>query len=294
MTPKDYLLISWMSYLDLPALYAELLDRRGRVPLAAFADSILRMDRAGELRCVRLYDAARDAAREMLSLPGAIVEYVNSNTGSGLVAYVIQMPEETVVAFRGSERAGECVSSNIDWVDNVCEPFVGSVQMEEIERIAQAYPQGKVVFTGHSKGAHNAMATLALSENPQAQAVVFNGQGFAADALTVEQQATLSQRAVNYVVYRDPVGALLYHPERRIYVQGPEKGDPHRPEAYRFDEAGQPIPARRSLGSRVIEGTTRIAERWIRKRGGVAAKKLCRAVLPQGSISHGQRGPGML
>ena len=121
MTPKEYLLISWMSYLDLPALYVHLLKRGGKVPLAAFADSVLRMDKAGELRCVKLYAAAREAAREMLKLPGFIVDYVNFNTGNGLVAYVIQTPEETVVAFRGSERAGECVSSNIDWVDNVCE-----------------------------------------------------------------------------------------------------------------------------------------------------------------------------
>ena len=229
MTPKEYLLISWMSYLDLPALYAHLLNRGGKVPLAAFADSVLRMDKAGELRCVKLYDAAREAAREMLKLPGFIVDYVNFNTGNGLVAYVIQTPEETVVAFRGSERAGECVSSNIDWVDNVCEPFVGSVQTEEIEKIVRAYPQGKVVFTGHSKGAHNALVALSLSENPQAQAVVFNGQGFAAEALSPAQEETLARRAVNYVVYRDPVGALLYHPERRVYVQGPETGDPHRP-----------------------------------------------------------------
>ena len=54
MTPKEYLLISWMSYLDLPALYAHLLNRGGKVPLAAFADSVLRMDKAGELRCVKV------------------------------------------------------------------------------------------------------------------------------------------------------------------------------------------------------------------------------------------------
>lgn len=281
MTPKEYLLISWMSYLDLPALYVHLLKRGGKVPLAAFADSVLRMDKAGELRCVKLYAAAREAAREMLKLPGAIVDYVNFNAGNGLVAYVIQMPEETVVVFRGSERAGECVSSNIDWVDNVCEPFVGSVQTEEIEKIVQTYPQGRVVFTGHSKGAHNALVALSLSENPQAQAVVFNGQGFAAEALSPAQEETLARRAVNYVVYRDPVGALLYHPERRVYVQGPETGDPHRPEAYRFDEAGAPIPARRSLKSRLIEGATRLAEGWIQKKGGQGAEKFCRAVLPQ-------------
>ena len=64
-------------------------------------------------------------------------------------------------------------------------------------------------------------------------------------------------------------------------MQGPETGDPHRPEAYRFDEAGAPIPARRSLKSRLIEGATRLAEGWIQKKGGQGAEKLCRAVLPQ-------------
>lgn len=65
MSVRDYLYFSWLSYIDMPELYVNLLRRGGSVPVAAFADLILRMDAAGALDCLALNDAARDAARYM-------------------------------------------------------------------------------------------------------------------------------------------------------------------------------------------------------------------------------------
>ena len=283
MTERDYLLLSWLAYLDPPDYYRSILRQGGTVSVAAFADAILRMDAAGVLTCVKLYDAARDAAREAQGLDAELVGYVNDNANSGFVAYIVRSGDETVVAMRGSENRSSCAGSSVDWVDNVCEPFVGSVQLEKIREVIAPFARGKVTFTGHSKGAHNALTALAVSDNPEARAVAFNGQGFAAEALSEEQKEALRQRAVNYVVSADVIGALLEHPERRIYVRQMPGTDAHYPEAFSFDESGGPIPARRALRSYAAEASTRLIERMLpeRLRGGVSA--ICRALLPGNS-----------
>ena len=246
MTVRDYLNLCWMAYIDMPPLFVSVLERGGAVPLAALADSVLRMDAAGMLKCVKLNEPAREAARQLLDSAAVVVDYINENTTGGFVAYVVRNGDETLIAMRGSESPGECVDTYVDWVDNVCEPFAGSVQLEPIRRLAEQYSNGKVVFTGHSKGGHNALAALAVSENPEARAVAFNGQGFSVEALNEVQLRRLRERGVNYVVADDVVGALLYHPERRVYVAKNPGTNAHMPEAFRFNEDGMPVRARRS------------------------------------------------
>ena len=282
MTVRDYLLLSWLAYLDLPEYYRNILSRGGTVPVPAFADAVLRMDAAGALTCVRLYDAARDAAREARNLDAELTGYVNDNENSGFAAYVIRAGDETVVAMRGSESRSSCAGSSVDWVDNVCEPFVGSVQLNAIREIIAPFSQGKVAFTGHSKGAHNALAALSVSKNPQARAIAFNGQGFGADALTGAQKEILRRRAVNYVVASDVIGALLEHPEKRVYVRQVPGTNAHYPEAFSFDDKGNPIPAKRAVRSRVAEAVTRLTERLLPEnlKGGIS--NVCRALLPGG------------
>ena len=279
MTVKDYLLLCWMAYLDLPPLYMALIQRGGRIPVAALADSALRMDDAGVLGCVKLNAAARAAAREMLDSEAVITGYINENDGDGFAAYIIEAGGETVIAMRGSETRSECVASNVDWVDNVCEPFVGSVQLASIKRLADRFPEGNVTFTGHSKGGHNALAALAISENPEARAVAFNGQGFGADALTATQRARLHERGVNYVVADDVVGALLMQPARRVFVRQAEGVQAHMPEAYVFDESGAPLTARRTLKSRAVEAVTRLVEKRLGDGARGSIGRVCRAAL---------------
>lgn len=279
MTVRDYLLLCWMAYLDLPPLYTQLLQRGGRIPVAALADSTLRMDAVDALGCVKLNAPARAAAREMLNSDAVITGYINENDGDGFVAYVIDAGGETVIAMRGSETRSKCVASNVDWVDNVCEPFVGSVQLESIKRLADRFPEGNVTFTGHSKGGHNALAALAVSENPAARAVAFNGQGFGADALDATQRARLRERGVNYVVADDVVGALLMQPARRVFVRQAEGTQAHMPEAYTFDTSGAPLTARRTLKSRAVEAATRIVEKRLGGNARGHINRLCRVAL---------------
>ena len=121
MTVRDYLNLCWMAYIDMPPLFVSVLERGGAVPVAALADSVLRMDAAGMLKCVKLNEPAREAARQLLDSEAVVVDYINENTTGGFVAYVVRNGDETLIAMRGSESPGECVDTYVDWVDNVCE-----------------------------------------------------------------------------------------------------------------------------------------------------------------------------
>ena len=279
MTVRDYLYLSWLSYLNLPELYRSLLERGGSVPVAAFADSVLRMDAAGVLKCVELNDAARDAAGYMKDSDCIITDYINRNAGDGFAAYVIKCGDETVVAMRGSESRGECVPSTVDWVDNFCEPFAGPAQIGAIEELLSSLPAGPVTFTGHSKGGHNALLALAASDGEEKRAVAFNGQGFSAEALTPAMEERLMKYGVNYVVAADVIGAVLKHPERRMYVKQAPGTQAHMPEAYTFTDSGAPVRDMRAPRSLAAEAVTRLADGalggWL--RSGLSG--LCRAVM---------------
>ena len=277
MKVRELLLMCWMAYLDLPPLYAAMLVKGQIVPAAALADYTLRMDVAGKAGCVRLNAPARAAAREMLRSPWLIKGYINDNDSHGFAAYEIDADGTNVVAMRGSERAGECVASDVDWVDNVCEPFIGSVQTEAIRELTGRYRDGVVIYTGHSKGGHNALLALAASENPAARAAAFNGQGFADGALDEAQEERLGRCGVNYVVAGDIVGALLRHPEKRIFVRQNPETNAHMPEAFMFDENGAPVRGMRTAKSYAVEAVSRIAGRKLADSRRIAA--LCRAAL---------------
>lgn len=279
MKVRDLLLLSWMAYIDLPLLYVSILDGGGRVPLRAFADYILRMDAAGKLDCVNLTAASREAARELTERDWFITGYINGNNGDGFVAYTFDIEGVNVAAMRGSERAGVCVASNIDWVDNVCEPFTGSVQLESIRSLTRRFASGRVIFTGHSKGGHNALMALAESENPEAYAAAFNGQGFSDDMLSDASRDRLRNRGVNYVVADDVVGALLTHPERRVFVRQVTGTNAHMPEAFMFDGNGQPVLARRTLRSRAVEFASRRADDRLEGTARRSVRAVCRAAL---------------
>lgn len=279
MTTRELLYLCWLSYIDLPELYKAILARGGKMPVSALADTILRMDAAGALPCVEMNDAARAAAREMKNSAAVLVGYVNDNETDGFVAYTFEDGDTTVVAMRGSESRGECVPTNVDWTDNFCEPFAGSVQSAKIQKIAAAHPTGNVIFTGHSKGGHNALYALAVSPNPNARAAAFNSQGFARGALTEAQSERLARSAVNYVVSGDLIGALLEHPERRVFVKQAEGTQAHMPEAFLFDDHGEPVPALRAPKSMLTEFATRAVDRALNGGTREKLKKFCKAVV---------------
>ncbi|NLG24134.1 MAG: DUF2974 domain-containing protein, partial [Clostridiales bacterium] len=150
------------------------------------------------------------------------------------------------------------IVNSIDWIDNFAAPFVGSAQYPDVRAIAGRYPGGDVVFTGHSKGGHNALYALANSPNPDARAVAFGSQGFPAGLFAPAQAAALRRRGVNYVVQGDLVGALMHHPERRVFVRKAGDGISHALSSLTFDEDGHPTPGRRPLWSYLLEWATRM------------------------------------
>ncbi len=258
LSPWHYRWLCQFSYIDLPG---DTGIRAGRT-LRSIAREILRLDGQGELACGRLGDPEKEALQVILGtekLSGLrLVEFVNRNAGSGLAAYILQDEEGGIhVIFRGSESPGCGVPTGIDWLDNFLAPFRGSVQYGGIREIVRRLEGGKMVFSGHSKGAHNALYALAVSEGGENGAVAFNGQGFARDQLTRAQKARLLRQGVNYVTRGDIVGCLLWHPEKRVFVrkQGPD--DAHALSGFTFDRRGEPVQAVRPLWSLAAEWGSR-------------------------------------
>ena len=165
-----------------------------------------------------------------------------------------------IVAVRGSEGKGKCVPTNVDWRDNFCAPLAGSVQYAAATAFADRYADGSLLLTGHSKGGNVALYAQSAAQNPLARAAVFNAQGFARCELGKEQRRRLRAGAVNYVVAGDVVGALLYHPEIRFYVKQNPGTNAHSPDAYAFDGAGWPVPARRAPLTYAVEALSPAAD----------------------------------
>ena len=158
------------------------------------------------------------------------------------------------------------------------------MQLTAITSLTDRLPSGETIYTGHSKGGHNALLALAVSQNPDASAYAFNGQGFGSGALGEEQTQRLRERGINYVVADDIVGALLMHPEKRVYVRQRPNTNAHMPEAFMFDVHGEPVKARRTLKSQLAEAATRIADRRIGGTARSAANAVCRAALNSQNI----------
>jgi hypothetical protein len=208
MTPWQYSLLCQLAYYDFPAGSGAL----GRTA-AELARSLL--DTEGELPPYGrqpMMDIVRDPAVGPMTL---IAEEVDL-TQPGFAAYAFASPEEgKVVAMRPTE-SHTSLSGLMDWTDNFMAPLVGSTQYESVERFVNRFPDGRLVLTGHSKGAHNAMYGLAVAENNSATCVCFDGQGFARCQLTQPQKLRLARNAVNYVTQRDPVGALCIIRKARL------------------------------------------------------------------------------
>lgn len=207
------------------------LAERGQSACDALDESALRLLRA-------LSDSLETAAL-------MLVEYIDEGFGSGFAACAFSGRSGHVIAMRGSESRGPC-AGNIDWIDNIAAPFVGSGQYADIEKMLSGYKNGPLLLTGHSKGGHNALYGLAAAPNVLARAVAFNAQGFGRGQLSAAQKQRLAARGVNYVTRGDLVGRLLSHPEKRIavcscpYLSGGESGIEiaHRLGSLCFDPKG--------------------------------------------------------
>ena len=254
MTPWQFSLLCQLAYYDFPAGSGAL----GQTA-AQLAQSLL--DAEGDLPPYGRQPMV-DITQDPVVGPMVLIAREVDLTQPGFAAYAFTSPEEgKVVAMRPTE-SHTSLSGIMDWTDNFTAPLVGSTQYRSVERFVNRFPDGRLMLTGHSKGAHNAMYGLAVAENGGAACVCFDGQGFARCQLTEAQRVRLRERAVNYVTQNDPVGALLYHPEERVFVQ--QSCEPaHALRCMVFDQSGYPVPARRPLWSYLVEAlTTGLASKW--------------------------------
>jgi len=186
-----------------------------------------------------------------------LLDYMNRNAGSGFVGYAFASPEGVECIFRGSE------AGSIDWADNFLAPLFGSVQYADAEEFAARFKGQSITFSGHSKGAHNALYALAVSGGEACRALTFNGQGFAPGQLTRTQRRRLGRLGVNYVVCGDVVGLLLQHPEKRFFVRRAEGQDAHALAAFSFDGEGRPVRCTPPLRAIMPQWASRIYERLL-------------------------------
>lgn len=261
MTPWHYRWLCQLAYIDLPQDMQPVGQK-----LRDAAGELLKRSEKGSLDCGALSKENQEMLRiiMMSSVLGELrlLAYVNRNDSTGFAAYALEDAAGSIhCIFRGSERYGCGVPSAIDWIDNFLSPLYGSVQYKDVERFAARFKQAEVTFSGHSKGAHNALYALARSDGNPKRAVVFNGQGFAPGQLTHSEKARLRQDGINYVTRGDVVGVLLRHPEKRIFVQRQKGVRAHSLSGFLFDGQGQPIPARRPIWSRAVE---RVSSRTVR------------------------------
>lgn len=260
MTVQQLTYICAAVYFNPPKALLKLIPS-GELTLGAFARTLLAQDKLEITDCGPLGECPKQLLIELLKTdPLArlrVLAYINRNDTTGFVGYALAHPENgVIVALRGSESRGACVPGNIDWRDNFTAPFEGSVQYPEIERFVNCFRTGDLLITGHSKGAHNAMYGLSKAKNERARCIAFNGQGFSIRQMTPPMCNRLKANCTNYVVENDPVGALLDHPEARIFVKKTGDYHPHELCSYAFDEAGEPIPGKRPCWSRLLEGAT--------------------------------------
>mgnify|MGYP000972436424 CR=1 FL=1 len=254
MTPWQLSLLCQLAYYDFPAgsgalgqtaaqLAQQLLDEENELPPYGRQPII-------------------DITQDSVVGPMVLIAREVDLTQPGFAAYAFASPEVgNVIAMRPTE-SHTSLAGIMDWSDNFLAPLAGSTQYPSVARFVNRYPEGRLTLTGHSKGAHNAMYGLAVAVNAVAACVCFDGQGFARCQLTPAQKKRLAQNAVNYVTRNDPVGALLYHPEKRIFVEQSCR-PAHALSCMVFDDAGYPIPARRPLWSYLVEAlTTQLAAKW--------------------------------
>lgn len=266
MEPRLLLALCGLTYRNPPENVTLRLARGKEVPIRDMCRELLRLSDTGELPCGELRHWEWETFSRLMHTEIDIIRYINRNDSSGFVGMAFRDKRgQIVAAMRGSETSMGCAPNDIDWVDNFAAPFSVSVQYQDAEDFANAFPTDNLTLTGHSKGANNALYALSVAMNESARAVVFNGQGFACDFFHAEQRRTLRQRGVNYVVADDLVGALLCHPENRIFVRGKPGVNPHAPEAFEFHDNGNPIPAMRTLRSRAIDLASRAALPLLRR-----------------------------
>ncbi len=250
-TDQEALLLSQLAYADL-ADEEDVLNLHGGMSLAKIVDRLRNAGTVGSSwRRFRQYGGLKQVEYENMfeQIAGhehlarlKLKDYINENREGGLVAYAFEDKDATpVICFRGTEGTeldGGGVESlaglfREDWIDNYCMGLLDcSRQFDSAAAFVEARLKtgpAQCFVTGHSKGAANAMYAVSLPGRWRQAAdsrhstiicgKVFGGPGIG-QCLDVSQWQALEESAlVNYAGAADPVGALLFHPEKRVFCR---------------------------------------------------------------------------
>lgn len=226
----------------------KIIHRNGRITTAEFVTILTTI--------------ANDPVLGNLKLKG----YENDDNCGGMVAYALEDDSgNTYFAFTGSEgmlaqgKTGNNLLSE-DWINNyrTCLDNM-SCQFEPSRRFVEKYKSSAGInyLTGHSQGGANAMYVCAFVEGCTGK--IFNGTGIS-QLLSVEQRQRLTNSGlINYVAHNDFVGAMLFHSEKRVFVEESAEyfscsslGINHQTQALVFKD-GKAVEAPRTDISKTIE-----------------------------------------
>ncbi len=191
-------------------------------------------------------------------------DFEDQNGKGGFVGYAFEVPNlanSTLFAFRGSEgsRSGNSMVGILqmldeltteDWIDNYLTGFRSESKQNEVARkfVAKNAEGGQNYVTGHSKGAALAAAACAFYNN--CTGVAYDGYGIGQAISDEERQRLKNSGFVNICSYKDPLSAMLYHPEKRAYIAD----IPHY-ERYQNGSVVQVADANGSLVNKTITGS---------------------------------------
>jgi hypothetical protein len=217
-----------------------------------------------------------------------VKDYKNDEGKDNFVGYAFsgENPQDVVCAFRGTMGSKVGDPSNFlgeSWLNNYnLGVNGGSLQFKPTKDFVEKNmtPGAQTIVTGHSQGGGDGL--YACATIPGVTGVVFDAPGIGQDLTSEQSDRLANSGSTNIVNQNCPVGAVLFHPEKRIYAQyfdhneldkygrqildenglpknisGPFAG--HYLQTIHSDKDGNVIEGERSLQSKLVEGITQAA-----------------------------------
>lgn len=179
---------------------------------------------------------------------------------NGLCFYDFLYPYSSrIIAFRGSKfNSGDPLKEK-DWQDNFYMALFESNQYNDIADYLKSIKYNCTIHaTGHSKGGNNALYCRSIDE--RVTGCVFDAPGFGITLSGTQYNYLKNSDVINYVCCDDWVGAILCHPERRVFCKNKVETDglfdlmtAHIPQQFIFDEHDNIVEQERTERSITFE-----------------------------------------
>ena len=155
------------------------------------------------------------------------VNHVSVEAEKQFSAIVIHLPQNLYVAFRGTDDTiiGWKEDFNMCFLDNVPSQVDS---LNYLEKIAQKYPEQKLIVGGHSKGGNLAVYSSAFCNNDTRNKIiqVYNndGPGFSEKIIQTSEYQSVLDKLICFVPQSSVIGRLLNHKGKSIIVKSSQSG----------------------------------------------------------------------